>query len=206
MLFRSVKSKVITPRSSALDSGSLGIASPILPRLYLSGYAVASNEVRITALGVTHVLSVMQLVAPEYEGAIKTMLVDIEDTAQSDLLQHLDATTAFIKDALEENDTNVVLVHCVMGVSRSAAVVCAYLVATTSMTPQEALAFVMERRPVVCPNLGFRKQLETYSKRFLPPPPKKSITNTIQFRMRQLKEHANLRGRRPVSEAGKEDS
>lgn len=110
MLASIVKSKVITQRSSALESGNLGIASPILPRLYLSGYAVASNEVRITALGVTHVLSVMQLVAPEYEGAIKTMLVDIEDTAQSDLLQHLDATTAFIKDALEENDTNIVLV------------------------------------------------------------------------------------------------
>lgn len=34
------------------------------------------------------------------------------------------------------------------------------------MNSDEALEFVMEKRSVVCPNLGFRLQLETYAARF----------------------------------------
>ena len=53
-----------------------------------------------------------------------------------------------------------------MGISRSATVVCAYLVATTTMRSQEAIDFVISKRAIVCPNIGFRRQLETYSVRF----------------------------------------
>lgn len=53
-----------------------------------------------------------------------------------------------------------------MGISRSATVVCAYLVATTSMTAREAVDFAISKRAIVCPNLGFRRQLEAYSIRF----------------------------------------
>ncbi len=49
-----------------------------------------------------------------------------------------------------------------MGVSRSTTVVCAYLVATTNVTAAEAIAHVQSIRGVVDPNLGFRRQLETY--------------------------------------------
>ena len=57
-------------------------------------------------------------------------------------------------------------VHCLMGISRSATVVCAYLVATSSMLAHEAIDFVISKRSIVCPNLGFRNQLETYASRF----------------------------------------
>ena len=50
-----------------------------------------------------------------------------------------------------------------MGISRSATVVCAYLVATAKMTPEEALAAVRAKRGIVCPNIGFRQQLERYA-------------------------------------------
>jgi predicted protein tyrosine phosphatase len=55
-------------------------------------------------------------------------------------------------------------VHCLMGISRSATVVCGYLVATMKMTPQEVLAAVKAKRGIVCPNLGFRIQLEEYAR------------------------------------------
>ena len=55
-----------------------------------------------------------------------------------------------------------------MGVSRSTTVVCAYLIATTSMNAQEAIAFVAKRRTIASPNVGFRRQLETYAQRFAP--------------------------------------
>ena len=55
-----------------------------------------------------------------------------------------------------------------MGISRSATVVCAYLVATAKMTPDEAIVSVRAKRGIVCPNLGFRRQLEEYYMKQLP--------------------------------------
>ena len=50
-----------------------------------------------------------------------------------------------------------------MGITRSATVVCAYLIATAKMTPDEALAAVRAKREIVCPNIGFMQQLEQYA-------------------------------------------
>lgn len=50
-----------------------------------------------------------------------------------------------------------------MGISRSATVVCAYLIAHKNMKAEEAIAYAQSKRPVVCPNLGFRQQLEIYA-------------------------------------------
>jgi atypical dual specificity phosphatase len=50
-----------------------------------------------------------------------------------------------------------------MGISRSATVICAYLIATTRMTPREALAAVRAKRSIVSPNMGFLRQLEEYT-------------------------------------------
>ena len=52
-----------------------------------------------------------------------------------------------------------------MGISRSATVVCAYLIATTAMQPHEAVEFLQAKREIVCPNAGFRRQLDVYAAR-----------------------------------------
>lgn len=53
-----------------------------------------------------------------------------------------------------------VLVHCVMGVSRSATLVLAFLMISEGLTLQEAVAAVRPHRDV-CPNPGFLQQLRT---------------------------------------------
>jgi hypothetical protein len=49
-----------------------------------------------------------------------------------------------------------------MGISRSTTIVMAYLIATTNMTPHEALATVRSKRTIVRPNRGFMSQLQEY--------------------------------------------
>ncbi len=49
------------------------------------------------------------------------------------------------------------------GISRSATVVCAYLIAHRYMEPEEAVTYVQSKRPMVCLNPGFILQLELYA-------------------------------------------
>lgn len=52
-----------------------------------------------------------------------------------------------------------------LGMSRSATVVCAYLIAHKDMKAEEAIAYAQSKRPIVRPNVGFRNQLEIYASR-----------------------------------------
>ncbi|KAJ8094439.1 hypothetical protein AAF712_005799 [Marasmius tenuissimus] len=138
--------------------------SLIVPQLYLSDYFSANDEAQLSKLGITHVISVM-----EYDVQIPDIIqegnrihIRIPDKPDADILTHLERTTEFIRLALM-NARNNVLVHCYQGISRSATVVCAYLVATTGMRAIDSIAFVQSKRRIVCPNSGFRQQLEMYS-------------------------------------------
>jgi len=53
-------------------------------------------------------------------------------------------------------------VHCAAGISRSSSVVCAFLMATESLTFEQALEEVKKARPFVSPNMGFRRQLRLW--------------------------------------------
>ncbi|KAI0718820.1 protein-tyrosine phosphatase-like protein [Fomitopsis betulina] len=152
-------------------------ASLIVPRLYLSNLFTARDGEQLKDLGITHILSVMEedpKVPQDME--LRTLHIPIRDEVGADLLMHLEETTEWIKAALAENDTNKVLVHCLVGMSRSAAVVCAYILATTNLSPSETIDFVVSRRCIVAPNTGFRKQLEQYYLRLHPDakPPSRS--------------------------------
>ena len=50
-----------------------------------------------------------------------------------------------------------------MGISRSATVVCAYLIAESGMTGPSSIEYVRSKRPIVSPNIGFRRQLDEYA-------------------------------------------
>ena len=56
----------------------------------------------------------------------------------------------------------VCLVNCSAGVSRSASVCIAFLMAEHQMSFQEAFETVAKARPEICPNTGFRDQLLEY--------------------------------------------
>ena len=85
--------------------------SEILPRLWLSGLYTAVNEEQLIALGITHVVSVLEQrpLYPKSLPKLKTLHVPLQDVDDADILQYLDKTTDFIKRALEDK-RNTVLV------------------------------------------------------------------------------------------------
>lgn len=69
--------------------------------------------------------------------------------------------TIFTLSCYREKDSKV-LVHCKMGISRSASVVIAYAMKAFNMSLDEALNLVKKKRTCIKPNQAFCNQLKTY--------------------------------------------
>jgi hypothetical protein len=104
--------------SGQLESSSLSneidrwrAVSEVLPRLYLTDVLTACNEKKLSALGITHVVSVLEYM-PKYPQThlLRTLHIPLLDTIFSDILTHLPTTTLFIHDALSESPDSRVMV------------------------------------------------------------------------------------------------
>ena len=93
--------------------------------------------------------------------------IPLLDTPFSELAGHLPRTTAFIAAALARDDA-CVLVHCAQGISRSASVVAAYLIAAYACSPEQAVKWVQGKRLCAQPNPGFVAQLGEYAQTLRP--------------------------------------
>ncbi|EIN12287.1 phosphotyrosine protein [Punctularia strigosozonata HHB-11173 SS5] len=100
---------------------------------------------------------------------IQTHRLPILDIPSADLKPHLETTCAIIERALAEGRN--VLVHCQQGVSRSSAIVIAYLICKHGMTYEQAFEFCKARRACVKPNSGFVACLKEWEKQWRPRPP-----------------------------------
>lgn len=86
--------------------------------------------------------------------------VRVYDDEKTDLLKHWDNTFKYISRAKMEGSK--VLVHCKMGISRSASVVIAYAMKAYNWDFGQAIKHVKEKRNCIKPNKSFVSQLETY--------------------------------------------
>ncbi|KAJ4488368.1 protein-tyrosine phosphatase-like protein [Lentinula aciculospora] len=127
-------------------------------QLFLGNLSAAvSSELR-KRLGITHILSV----CPELPSTGPNHLtIAVDDCEYDDLLIRLPEACQFIQNALDEGGR--VLVHCMMGVSRSATVLSAFLMQSRKLCSTQALELIRTRRPCVQPNYGFLKQLNAFA-------------------------------------------
>ena len=95
-----------------------------------------------------------------YPAKFRYKTVRLYDVEESDLLPHWNDTCKFIAEA--KNFGGKCLVHCRMGISRSASTVCAYLMKEKLWKKDDALNYVEKCRPIICPNPGFQKQLDEF--------------------------------------------
>lgn len=95
-----------------------------------------------------------------FPGMFDYLNVRVYDDEKTNLLKHWDNTFKYITQAHKTGSK--VLVHCKMGVSRSASVVIAYAMKAYAYNFSTALRYVKLRRNCIKPNKSFLQQLETY--------------------------------------------
>ncbi|KAM8885539.1 dual specificity protein phosphatase 26-like [Spinachia spinachia] len=136
-------------------------ADEVWPRLYIGDQHSAENRADLSKHRVTHILNAAHCkrgVQPDiYEGMeIAYMGIGAHDSCGFDMSVNFQAAADFIHMALSRGGK--VLVHCHVGVSRSATLVLAYLMLKQDLTLVEAICAVKDNRGVI-PNRGFLRQL-----------------------------------------------
>ncbi|OQR97005.1 dual specificity protein phosphatase [Achlya hypogyna] len=128
--------------------------------LALGSDDTAANYVELYDAGITHVCNVAAQCDRHFMGKFIYLHVKIKDNPELDIRLHFDAVFNFINRARDLHGR--VFLHCVAGISRSVTFVVAYLLKHTKMNLSQAYAMVKMRRPLMCPNEGFRYQLALY--------------------------------------------
>lgn len=91
------------------------------------------------------------------------MRIPVDDSPNENLEQYFESAIHFINEA--KSNGHAVLVHCAMGISRSATIVLAYLMYTERINLEAAFKKLVRARPIVNPNHGFIMQLIDWQKK-----------------------------------------
>ena len=85
--------------------------SEVVPRIYLTDLFTARDATQLSALGITHVISVLEHapIFPETQ-VLQKLHIPLSDSSDADILVHFPTTTSFIHDALAESPDSRVMV------------------------------------------------------------------------------------------------
>ncbi|XP_051523338.1 dual specificity phosphatase 29-like [Myxocyprinus asiaticus] len=182
-----VKEEYVTPNGYELEKhlthGSVAYThvNEVWPNVYIGNEETARDRYKLKMMGITHILNAAEGewnsvdTGAEY---YRDMDVDYygitaEDVPTFNLSQYFCSAAEYIHQTLR-NPQNKLLVHCVMGRSRSATLFLAYLMIYENMTVVDAIDHVKRRRRII-PNWGFLKQLRELDSDLLE---KRRATNT----------------------------
>ncbi|XP_061786303.1 protein phosphatase Slingshot homolog 3 isoform X1 [Nerophis lumbriciformis] len=135
--------------------------SKIFDYLYLGSEWNAANFEELQKNNIDYILNVTREIDNFFPESFTYMNIRVYDVETTDLLPHWSDTYNFINTARKSGHS--VLVHCKMGVSRSASTVIAYAMKQQRWPLDVASAYVRDRRAIIRPNEGFTKQLQTYN-------------------------------------------
>ncbi|RKF54803.1 Tyrosine-protein phosphatase yvh1 [Golovinomyces cichoracearum] len=135
--------------------------------LYIGGINCL-KEHTIQRFSISHIVSVIKYDLKKFRHLqdCKHLSIEVDDVEDENLIEYFEKSGAWIEEALRDENhgkPGVVLVHCAMGISRSATIILAYLLRrNTNYEVADALSILRKCRPEVQPNDGFMAQLMLY--------------------------------------------
>uniref|UniRef100_A0A8C3APZ9 Protein phosphatase Slingshot homolog 1 n=1 Tax=Cyclopterus lumpus TaxID=8103 RepID=A0A8C3APZ9_CYCLU len=140
--------------------GQMDKATLIFDHVYLGSEWNASNLEELQESGVGYILNITREIDNFFPGTFSYHNIRVYDEDATDLLAHWNETYNFIVKA--KKNRSKCLVHCKMGVSRSASTVIAYAMKEFGWSLEKAYTFVKQKRSITRPNAGFMRQLAEY--------------------------------------------
>ncbi|XP_067378031.1 dual specificity phosphatase 29-like isoform X3 [Channa argus] len=155
------------------DRQPTGHVNQVWPNLYIGNEVAARDMGTLHSLGITHIVNAAHRSHNPSSGSYlfvntgprfyRDMAVDYYGVEADDAIDFILSpffypTARYIRAALAMGGR--VFVHCLMGVSRSATLVLAFLMIVEGLRLQEAVAAVRPHRDI-CPNPGFLQQLRS---------------------------------------------
>ncbi|XP_034407033.1 protein phosphatase Slingshot homolog 2b isoform X2 [Cyclopterus lumpus] len=140
--------------------GQMDSPTEIFEHVFLGSEWNASNMEELQKSGVQYILNVTREIDNFFPGVFEYHNIRVYDEEATDLLAYWNETYKFISRAKKAGAK--CLVHCKMGISRSAATVIAYAMKEYGWDLKKAFDYVKERRTVTKPNPSFMRQLEEY--------------------------------------------
>lgn len=106
---------------------------------------------------------IINLSTYDYKAIGVMYVIKIDDHPSVEIISFVETCNLIIESALKENKK--VLVHCLMGKSRSASIVLGYLMTTNKISFEEASEIINKQRThPIEPNIGFMYQLKKFIK------------------------------------------
>lgn len=141
------------------------LPSRVLPYMYLGNLNHANNPALLKELGITRILSVGESIAwsqaqPEAWGTENLLYIDrVQDNGVDSLTEDFERCLKFIEQG--KLDGEATLVHCRVGVSRSATICIAEVMQELGLSFPRAYCFVRARRlnVIIQPHLRFTYEL-----------------------------------------------
>jgi len=133
--------------------------------LYLGSVASAQSWEELERLQIRHIVCMVNMFELPFAGKVTYKMIQIDDIETANVKQYFPIINQFVTSV--KNAGGRCLIHCHAGVSRSSSAVIAYLMVSMKITYKEAREYVFQRRPCICPNDGFERQLIEYEQEIL---------------------------------------
>lgn len=139
-----------------LDSNEM---DEITEKIWLGNMQASTHIINLKKNKISKILTLMDS-PPKFNDGFETnfnrIIIKISDFPKSNIIKSFGECLNFMEG--EEK----VLVHCMIGTSRSATIVIAYLMWKQKMRYEDAYNFVKKKRKIICPNSGFKEQLKIF--------------------------------------------
>lgn len=132
----------------------------IYENIFIGNYASALDKKKLFENGITHILVCANNLESLYPEEFNYKVIPLYDSEYTNITKYFQESNEFIEKG---NINGKILVHCGAGMSRSVALVLAYLIKHKNLSFSESLKIIKEKRRIAKPNSGFEKQLRNYS-------------------------------------------
>ncbi|WKX97925.1 hypothetical protein Q1695_013545 [Nippostrongylus brasiliensis] len=157
-----LSASISQPCLSSISLTNADGPTQIFPWMYLGSQQDALDTDKMKKRGITHVVN-LSTGCPRSSSITSDenfLRIPVNDSYQEKLSPHFERAWEFLEGV--RTSGNVVLIHCLAGISRSPTLAISYVMRYKNMSSEEAYKLVKEKRPSISPNFNFMGQLLEY--------------------------------------------